>query len=101
MISKRKSYAIASGAALLVSLGGAALLAGPAFAENNAAQPTHAAVSPTPAGHEDGTNDGETADDQNEGTEQAGTEAADSTQPAGHEDGAHDGETADDTGAGK
>jgi len=66
-MNQRKAYAIASGAALLLSLGGTALLTGPAFADSGATRSAHAVVSQTPAGHEDGTNDGETNDDAGSG----------------------------------
>ncbi len=102
-MDKRTRYAIASGAALLLSLGGAAVLAGPAIAD---AVTTHPAA--PASGHEDGTADGETADDATEapGTEQADanegadTETADDAGGAvDHEDGTADGETADDAGS--
>lgn len=114
-MDKRKKYAIASGAALLLSLGGTAILAGPALADTGTAPSAHAAHSvQATAGHEDGTNDGETADDVNEVGEAPGTEQADGNEAGeapgtetdddhgaadqGHEDGTQDGETADDAG---
>lgn len=116
-MEQRKRYAIASGAALLLALGGAAAVAGPALADAGPAHTAHAVQAQ--AGHEDGTNDGETADDVNdpqdandpqganeadEANEQPGTETDDDVgqhSKTGHEDGKNDGETADDAGTGR
>lgn len=110
-MEQRKRYAIASGAALLLALGGAAAVAGPALADAGPAHAAHAVQAQ--AGHEDGTNDGETADDVNdpqdaneayEANEQPGTETDDDAgqhSKTGHEDGKNDGETADDAGTGR
>lgn len=130
-MEKRKRYALASGAALLLSLGGAAVLATPAFADAGTTPPaqtqqagvedgtndgeqndaTEAKEANEPAGYEDGTNDGEQNDATESGQEDGtndGETADDATtattaakQTAGHEDGTNDGETNDDAGTGK
>jgi hypothetical protein len=71
---KRTRYLIGSALAVVVAVAGGIAVTVPAQASSSTTGPS------SPVAREDGTNDGETADDQ------------------GVEDGAHDGETADDQG---
>lgn len=80
----QKRYAMATGAALLLSLGGVAAAAMPALAEGGTSAPGTTHSHSVTKGHEDGSDDGETADDRNE---PRGTEKADDAAQDRHERG--------------
>ena len=84
---KRTKYLVGSALAVVVAVAGGIAVTIPAQASSSTSGPS------TPAVTEDGTNDGETADDQ--GVED-GTNDGETADDQGVEDGTNDGETSDD-----
>jgi hypothetical protein len=89
-MNKRITWTLGSLGAAAIIVGGGFALAIPAQASNSTPPP-----STSQTGVEDGTNDGETADDTTEVED--GTNDGETADDTGIEDGTNDGESADDT----